>query len=484
MKNTPVGRKEINGHLRRLAETAGGSAWIVGGLLRDALLGRPLADVDLAVNGDARGLAQAFGKPLGRAPFALDEERGTYRVVAGTGPHAPVFDFCRWQGRDLLTDLARRDLTINAMALPIAAWGRAGWKKALVDPHRGWADLKARRLRFVSPQAVVDDPLRLLRLFRFGAELDFRVDPKSLSVVRRHHRLLTASAPERVREELMKLLSTPRAAVTLGAMDRAGLLAVLFPEVDPMRKTGRDYYGPGGVLAHSLAAVASLERLLGELPHQFPRFHRPLWAHLNEPFAGFPRWAHLKLVELFHDVGKPATAKREKGQWHFYGHDAVGAKLVTDVARRLRLSSEESRSLARQVGGHMRPGNLAHQPVLTDRAVYRYYRDLEGSAVDLLLVSLADHYTYLSFRARRARRDPVFQTVRKMLEGFFNRRETVDPPRLLGGHELMKALRLSPGPEVGRLLSLIREAQAAGEVSTVKDALRLARSQRDASTVL
>ncbi|MBL0249900.1 MAG: hypothetical protein IPQ26_04445 [Elusimicrobia bacterium] len=125
----------------------------------------------------------------------------------------------------------------------------------------------------------------------------------------------------------------------------------------------------------------------------------------------------------------------------------------------------------------MRPGNLGHQPVLTDRAVYRFYRDLEESAVGLLIVSLADHFTYLSPRARLSRKDPVFRTIHKMLGGYFRRRDKVEPPRLLDGHTLMRALRLRPGPEVGRLLSLIREAQAAGEVKTLQDALRLAKSE-------
>jgi poly(A) polymerase len=465
--------KTMGGLLRRLADLPGPDRWIVGGLLRDALLGRPLADADFAVNGDARSLAETFARQNGGSFFPLDEERGTHRAVVGP----LVFDFSRLQGRDLAADLGQRDLTINALALPAAAWGTPGWEKHIVDLHEGRRDLKAGRLRFVGPRVVVGDPLRLLRLFRFAAELDFKATPAALALVRRHRKLLIRSAPERVREELLKTLSTPRAAPALSAMDKAGLLDVLFPEVVPMRRTGRDYYGAGGVLAHSIAAVASLEKLWEELPRQFPAFHKPLRAHLGEPFAGHPRFAHLKLVELFHDVGKPATAKKEGGEWHFYGHDAVGARIVAALSKRLRLSSEEGRSLSRQVGAHMRPGNLGHQPVLTDRAVYRFYRDLEESAVGLLIVSLADHFTYLSPRARLSRKDPVFRTIHKMLGGYFRRRDKVEPPRLLDGHTLMRALRLRPGPEVGRLLSLIREAQAAGEVKTLQDALRLAKSE-------
>jgi putative nucleotidyltransferase with HDIG domain len=258
-------------------------------------------------------------------------------------------------------------------------------------------------------------------------------------------------------------------------MDEAGLLTVIFPEVEPMRRTGRDYYGKGGVLTHSIAAVRSFERLLDELPFLFPRFHRPLAARLRESLAGRPRYARLKLVELFHDVGKPATQTREGKQLHFYGHDAVGARIVRRIAERLRFSSLETRSLSRQVGAHMRPGNLGHQPVLTDRAIFRFYRDLEEDAVSLLLVSLADHFTYLSPRTRRARKDPVFLTIRRMLSSYFLKREAVEPPRIVDGHALMKALKMKPGPDVGRLLAAIREAQAGGEVKTKEEALALAK---------
>jgi hypothetical protein len=145
------------------------------------------------------------------------------------------------------------------------------------------------------------------------------------------------------------------------------------------------------------------------------------------------------------------------------------------MAARLRLSSNESRSLSRQVGAHMRPGNLGQQPVLTDRAIYRFYRDLEGDAVGLLVVSLGDHFTYLSTRARRARKDPVFRTIRKMLAHFFLKPETVEPPKIIDGNQLMKTLKLKPGPEIGRLLADIREAQSSGEVKTAAQALKWAR---------
>ena len=468
----------MNSFIRQIADLSMGKAWLVGGFLRDALLGRPTSDVDIAVEGDAKALAVRFARANGSSVFALDAERGTYRVVLTSAQGKIDFDFSRLQGVGIVGDLQRRDFTINALALPLSDWGIARWRENVIDPTGGRADLKSKRVRRISTRGLQDDPLRLLRAFRFSAELDFSPTKETVSDVRRHRLLLRKSAPERVREELLRLLATPRAAETLTDMDRAGLLGVLFPEVEPMRKTGKAYYGVGGVLTHSLAAVGSLERLLEELPHQFPPFHRPLIKHLHEIVGGHPRYAHLKLVGLFHDIGKPATAKKEGGKLHFYGHDAVGGRMVAKIAARLRLSSNESKSLSRQVGAHMRPGNLGHTPVLTDRAIYRFYRDLEGDAVGLLIVALGDHFTYLTPRVRRSRKDPVYLTIRKLLSHFFLKPDVVEPPKIIDGNDLMKSLKLKPGPEVGTLLSAIREAQAAGEVKTKKDALALAKSLR------
>lgn len=467
----------MNRQIHQISNLSNGNAWLVGGVLRDALLGRPTSDVDIAVQGDAKGLAVRFAQINGSSVFPLDEERGTYRVVFVSPKGKIDFDFSRVQGNGILTDLQKRDFTINAIALPLADWGSAPWRTRLIDPTGGLADLKKRFIKRVSTAAFREDPVRLIRAFRFSAELGFLLSKETVNDVRRLRGRLIKSAPERVREELLRLLAAPRAAPTLTQMDRVGLLGVLFPELEPMRRTGKAYYGAGGVLTHSIAAVGSLEKLLEEeLPHQFPSFHRELAKHLHESVGGHPRLAHLKLVELFHDIGKPATAKREGGKLHFYGHDAVGARLVAKIATRLRLSSNESRSLSRQVGAHMRPGNLGHQPRLTDRAIYRFFRDLEGDAVGLLIVALGDHFTYLSPHVRRSRKDPVFQTIRKLLAHYFLKPDVVTPPKIIDGYFLMKALKLKPGPEVGSLLAAIREAQAAGEVKTKKEALALAKS--------
>lgn len=449
-----------------------GQVWLVGGFVRDVLMDRPVADVDLAVKGDAKKLSRAFGIKMKAGAFALDEERGVYRVVAG----GRTFDFASLQGPTIEKDLARRDFTVNAMAVPLEDFLARGSGAPPLDLFGGRKDLKTRNVRLVSEKALKEDPLRLLRAVRLAAELDASIPATTLSALKKNAGLIRRSAPERVREEIMKALSTPRGADSLRLLDRTGILSILFPEAEKMRRSGHDYYGKNGVLGHSLDAVASLEDLLANLKTYLPKVHAPLRDHLNASVGGHPLFALVKLGELFHDVGKPATASKGKdGRLHFYGHEHVGADIVGETAVRWRFSRGESRTLSRLVRGHMRPGNLGNAGVVTDRAVYRFFRDLESDAVSVLVMSLGDHFTYLSPRVRKGGKDPVHKTIARMLETYFLKRQTVAPLKLVGGHDVMKALKIKPGPRVGELLEAIREAQAAGKVKTREEALAFAR---------
>ncbi len=455
---------------------APGTLWLVGGCLRDASLKKPLHDIDFSVQGDALCAAQTLARVFKKRAFPLDKERGTYRVVHAVDGARVTFDFSKMQGRDLTQDLARRDFSINALALPVEALFQKGmWQKHVIDLFGGTKDLKACRIRLISEKALQEDPLRLLRVFRFLAELGFSIEAKTLKAVKKHHKKLLRSAHERVRDELLKILSSPRSAKCFQEMDKAKLLCLLIPECEAMRKTAHVYYGKQGVLGHSLKAMEALDWMLGKLRFFFPQFYGPLSAFLKEAVGGYPRYSLVKFGLLLHDVGKPKTAEKTDGRLHFYGHDYVGSRMAVKIAARLRLSNEEKRVLSKLVHHHMRPGNLGHQPVLTDRAVYRFYRDLGQEAVAMLVMSLADHFTYLSDRVRKGIKDPVFLTIHKMLESHFLRHEKVVPPKLLDGHVLMNQLNLGEGKKIGALLRAIQEAQAEGKVKTKDDALTLAR---------
>jgi len=471
--------------------------WLVGGPVRDAILNRPCHDWDFVCR-HARNIALGLSRKLRATFVVLDEQNRIYRVVL---PDKVTLDFAEMQGKTIEEDLSRRDLTINAMAraltpTPLPQEGEGGRRRrpgeGIIDPFHGQRDLKTGTIRAVSEKAFIEDPLRLLRAFRFQSQFQFAIDPRTLRWIKKHHHKLSDVSAERVREELLRLWKQPCSSGSLPMMDRAGLLSVIFPEVEACRRTAVRYYGKGGVLKHSFEAVENLEWILkngtvgaGLVParNRIAGGHktRPYDAYLNETIGGYPRLAWLKWAAFLHDIGKPATAKVVKGRLRFFEHERVGAELAVQVARRLRCSRQEGQGLGLWVRHHMRLGNLAAAARVTDKALSRFFRDLGEDGVGMVLVSLADHYTYLSKSLWGKGKDPVEKMGRELLRSFYDRRQKILPARLLNGHDLMRCLRIKPGPLVGKLLEAIQDAQAEGKVKTKEEAIGWAKRKVKAS---
>jgi len=446
--------------------------YLVGGPVRDGLLSRPCHDWDFVCR-HARQIALGLSRKLRATFVVLDEQNRIYRVVL---PDKVTLDFAELQGRTIAEDLKRRDFTINAMAVPLAN------RDLLIDPFGGRRDLKSGTIRAVSEKAFTDDPLRLLRAFRFQAQFQFTIEPRTLRWIRKHHDRLSKVSAERIREELLRFWKQPSSSGSLRRMDRAGLLPMIFPEVEACRRAAVRYYGKGGVLKHAFATVENLEWLLtkgtigaGLVParnriaggYKTP----PYDAYLNDSIGGYPRSAWLKWAAFLHDIGKPATAKLIKGRLRFFEHEHAGAEMAMQAARRLRCSRQETQRLGLWVRNHMRLGNLAAASRVTDKALSRFFRDLGEDGVGMVLVSLADHYTYLSKSLWGKGKDPVEKMGDELLRSFYDRREEILPERLLNGHDLMRQLRIKSGPQVGKLLAAIQDAQAEGKVRTKEEAI-------------
>jgi poly(A) polymerase len=486
--------------------------YLVGGPIRDALLARPCHDWDFACVG-ARAAAKKLRSRLKAKLITLDDENKIYRLivpsvvlqpsspaVTGGGPAVRTssrqipcqqpqgmtfsgstgndqegerltVDFAELVGSSIEADLARRDFTVNAMAVQVTDVSGT----AVIDPFGGMRDLRRRRLRAVSMRAFDDDPLRLLRAFRFQAQLGFTIDRATLRGIQKSPERIERAAPERIREELLRLLSQNSSEPSLKAMDQTGLLSVIFPELETCRRSAVRYYGRGGVLKHSLHTVANLDWLLERLDSkEWPLLSRvagKIVPYCKETVGGFPRAAWLRLAGLLHDVGKPATAKLIRGRLRFFGHEDVGADIALTLMQRLRCSRQESFLIRGWVRNHMRPGNLAAAPAVTDKAIARFFRDLAGNAVGMFLVSLADHYDYLSKRQWGKGKDSVEKLTRRCLERYYLERQKVLPSKLIDGHMIMRALKLKPGPIIGKLLEAVQDAQAEGKVKTKEEAI-------------
>jgi len=275
---------------------------------------------------------------------------------------------------------------------------------------------------------------------------------------------------------MLKTFSTPRAHAALILMDKTGVLDVVFPNAKPLRKTAPGYYGKGGVLKHTLDSVKMFEDIEATLGSWFPRATRKVRDYLAAASSGYPMSAHCKWALLLHDIGKPKTAKMIGGRLRFFEHEHVGADMVEKLSLIFRWSSDEQARYARLVRHHMRPGNLAMHPEAGDKAYHRFFRDLDGDAVAMLLVSLADHLTYLTPRQLKKRSSAHELTTIKMMSRFYSQKSRVLPERLLTGHDIMRALSLKPSPLIGKLLTESIEAQVEGKVRTKLEAIAHLRS--------
>jgi poly(A) polymerase len=469
-------------------------AWLVGGAIRDRVLGRGTTDVDVVVDGDPGEAARAIASAAGRAAcFALSEEFGAWRVTARDSSWQVDVEPLR--GGSLPADLALRDFTVNAVAEPLGG-GEA------IDPLGGLADLRAGRLRMAGPSAFADDPLRVLRLVRVAVELGLEPDGEALREAGAQAKALDRVSPERVFVELRRVVAASEALHGLELMGTLGATAVVLPELEALRGVEQnrfhhaDVYGHTlEVLARTIALTESLDEGQGSVEHA-ERGHPEqagfvdeaerdavrsvigehrvdVAALLAEPLADqMSRAEALRWGALLHDAAKPLTrgVRPADGRVTFIGHDERGAALAREVLGRLRSSERLRAHVAALVRNHLRLGFLVHEPQpLGRRAVFAYLRACTPVEVDVTLLSVADRLATRGDRAQEAIEAHLYVAKGMLGDALRWRAEGQEEP-LLRGDELASHLEIAPGPRIGALLAELAEAQYAGEITTREQA--------------
>jgi poly(A) polymerase len=445
-----------------------GGTWIVGGAVRDAALGRPVTDLDLAVAGEPGGAAKALARELGEHAFELSAEFGTWRVVA---PGRWQVDVTALRGDSIETDLALRDFTVGAVAVPLAT-GEA------LDPFDGLGDLERGLLRVVGPTSFTDDPLRLLRAARLAANLDLQIDADTVALA--HDAAARAADPagERQLAELRQLLGGPDPLRGLELLDQLRLTAVVLPELEGTKGVGQGPNHHLDVYGHTLEVLAHTL----EIERELPRFVGPERAaetadFLAEPLADeMDRRVALRFGALLHDIAKPATRAERDGFVGFKGHDAVGATTIGEIMGRLRASRKLTRHLQALALHHLRLGFMVREAPLPPRRVHDYLRATEPVTIDVTLLTVADR---LSARGAGPVAAPEMvqghlDLAREMVAAALDWRREGPPEPLLRGDEIATELGLE-GPAIGEKLAELEAAQYAGEVTDRAGALGLLR---------
>ncbi len=445
--------------------------YLVGGVVRDMLLSRPPRDIDLMTRD-----AESFAKKLAATrdavvvPFEKKADEPCYRVIVRQ--HRESFiDIVSMRGDTVSDDLERRDFTVNAIAVRIESGGASG---KIIDPLNGRGDLAQRIIRAAGAYAFVSDPLRILRALRFAAELGFTIEDSTLAMMKSHAELLKHTASERIFAELLKIFAAENTGGFVRMMDRLGILSLIFPEIVAMKGCTQNSHHHLDVWSHSLLVLENCEHILTHLEDFFGQGYDKISENLKKDEN---RIALLKLTAMLHDAGKPLTSavEKETGRITFYGHDKAGAEIVSGTARRLRMSGKDQAFIQRLVAEHLHILNLS-RPEVRPGTRLRLFRNLGDDVIPLIIHGMADINSTLGPDSDALEREAYLEWAKAtVIEYYEHTKAQLESPNFVTGNDLI-ALGMSPGPEMGRMLREIREAQDTNTVRDREEALSLAKS--------
>ena len=468
--------RDVLKHLAEFAAREKIQLHLVGGTVRDLLLGKDIEDVDFAVSDSAFSFARKFAG-FAKASFVpLDEEHDTARVVFNRGEL--YMDFSGIRGEDIISDLMARDIAINAMAVELnqAINCDTSTEVTVIDPCSGMADLSNGLIRLASAHSISDDPIRMLRAYRFAATLDFTIHRETATIIQDSVSLLDTVSVERIRDELFKILSAHNSVAYLKEMDDVGLLEQIFPEIARMKWMEQGDYHHLDAWEHSMLTLEFFEQ--DPLPDSLEE--NSFEDYLNdEPVKGRARRSLLKLAALLHDVGKPVTRTVGKdGRIRFFDHNLQGSEIITDIGKRLKLATRETLFLRSLTEYHMYPLGLIvslqrSKSVKKRKAALRRFIYRTGpDGLAILLLSYAD------LRATQGPRRKA-DDLRKLAQlageitSIYLHESRFPMPKLVTGKDLIAEFDLTASPAIGKILKQVQKAQINGTVNTRNDAMKL-----------
>ena len=474
----------------------GHEIYLVGGAVRDMMLNRLSHDLDFALPSNGISSARRVANELKSDFMVLDAERDTGRViVAEAGGERTFLDFATYRGSSLDEDLGARDFTINAIAYDLRA-------NTILDPLNGTSDVRTKVIRACSLKAISNDPVRILRAVRQAAAFNFKIELTTRKSMKQAAHLLPNVSPERKRDELFKILEGPRPEASIRALEMLGVFPHFMPELSAMKGVEQSSHHVYDVWEHTLKVLGYLEETLAALSadqlfqksknpfnevliHYLGKYQEYFASHFAKSL-NTDRSVHAALffAALFHDVEKPATKSLdESGRIRFFDHDVKGAEVASKRARSFNLSNDEVERIKKIIRNHMRFHFFTNQmedkkQEPSRKAIYRFFRDAGEAGVDLVLLGLADLRGTRGNTLSQEAWGAALNVAQLLLENYWEKPEnTISPPRLLDGNELMNELKLEAGRIVGQLLEEIREGQAVGNIETREQAIEFARER-------
>ena len=445
----------------------GKEVYVVGGVIRDLYTGKENFDKDLIVcNEEAKEYALNLAEKLDATFITLDEENKIYRLVLQD--KKTFLDITNPINNSLEEDLKRRDFTINSIAMNIATF-------EAIDFNNGIKDLKNKRIKMIDEKNFIDDPLRLLRAYRFQAVTGFEIDSKTEHTIKKHIKLINKPAKERINYELMKLFDGAYTVKALLNMDKSGLLYEILPIFLDVKKVPPNTHHHLDLLHHSIETVNQIQN--------FYNIAKPeVKEHLDKvDFGGFSRIAHLKLAGFMHDIGKYScwTIEEDTGRHRFIKHEDVGGKMASPILKELKFSKKQIEYICKMIKNHIYPSHVIATEILTDKVKMRYVRKMEDDVIDNIFLAMSDR---LSARGKAITDEIVHNNISgltNLMKFYLEVKDNLEPlPKLLSGEEIMEILNIPPSKKLGEIIKALQEEQFNGEINTKEQAIEFVKNYK------
>jgi len=433
---------------------------LVGGVIRDFCLGNANKDKDIiVVDRDAKDFALELAKELDATFVPLDEQNKIYRLVLKDKVN--FIDITNPVENDLQKDLARRDLTMNAIAFDLK-------DNKFIDLFGGFDDLEHSKINIIYEKNLVEDPLRLLRIFRFQAATGFDIDEELKEIVKKYYKLINNPAKERINYELMKLFDGEYTVKALQNMDECNLLCEILPIFNDVKKVPPNTHHHLPLIGHSIETVRQIDNF-------YKIANKNVKNHLDSvDFGGFRRLAHLKLSGFMHDIGKFScwTIEEDTGRHRFMKHEHIGAEMCPKILCELKFSKKQIEYISSMIKYHIYPSHIIATEGLSDKVKLRYIRKMENNVIDNIILAMSDR---LSARGIAVTEEMVKNNIsglQELLDYYLDVKDTLKPlPKLLSGEEIMELTGLKASKELGELIDKLHDEQFNGNISTKQEAV-------------
>lgn len=431
--------------------------YLVGGSVRDFLMGKSFYDRDIAIKG-AKEFAEKVSKQFDGTLVILDNLNQIFRVVLKDKIN--YLDISEIVGESIEEDLTRRDFTINSIAYDLK-------EGEYIDITGGKKDLERGVLRHYKDSNFEDDPLRILRAFRFLSVTGFDPSEELKNAILKYKSLLLKPSAERINYEIMKLFGGKYCARALILMDEFGILEELCPFVKELKQVPPNTHHHLDLFHHSIETVRNIEDLYENSSDEEK-------IHVDKiDFGGFPRINHLKFAGFLHDIGKYSTwtIEPDTGRHKFIKHDDIGAKMCVKYLKDLKFSKKQIEYISCMIKTHIYPSNVIASPDLSDKVMMRYLRKMGDNVIDNIILAKADR---LSARGEDITEEMIKNNIEgldKLLKFYFEKKDSMKPlPKLLDGVEIMKLLNIKASPKLGKIIDALHEEQLSGNINTKEEA--------------